>query len=331
MRSDWAISLIRAEMHAMSMTSTRSRRRSARRAVRLRRARRPAAGRSRRGEGGRRRHLLGAARVGPRLSASDEQQGPEHAVARASTRPPTTSRRGSRAPGWSRAGDDGTFRQHYELHETRVDTDAASIGIGDRRFTFGRDFAMRSLAAPVSGTLPGRLRRPRLGAARPGHRPVRGRGRPGQAGPRPRPARVAERRGRPADRPHASSTPQTPFVAAAERGAAGVLFITQATELVRWDELRGANTVRRELDPGVPSAYAALPITSVLLTPQVTEALLDGEALDGRGRSRAGRPGRVSAVVSAEEGGHDRSAAGRTHGPAARSTSWPCSRVPTRA
>ena len=88
---------------------------------------------------------------------------------------------------------------------------------------------------------------------------------------------------------------QTPFVAAAERGAAGILFITQASELVRWDELRGANTVRRELEPGVPSAYAALPITSVLLAPQVTEALLEGEALDGAAALGAGRPGRVPA------------------------------------
>ena len=78
------------------------------------------------------------------------------------------------------------------------------------------------------------------------------------------------------------------MVAAAERGAAGVLFITQATELVRWDELRGANPIRRELEPGVPSAYAAPPITSVLLAPQVTEALLEGEALgDGAALSLA--------------------------------------------
>ena len=31
---------------------------------------------------------------------------------------------------------------------------------------------------------------------------------------------------------------QTPFVAAAERGAAGVLFITQAGELMRWDQIK---------------------------------------------------------------------------------------------
>jgi Zn-dependent M28 family amino/carboxypeptidase len=51
---------------------------------------------------------------------------------------------------------------------------------------------------------------------------------------------------------------------------------------VRWDELRGANTIRRELEPVVPSAYAAPPITAVLLAPQVTEALLEGEPLGGR-------------------------------------------------
>ena len=81
---------------------------------------------------------------------------------------------------------------------------------------------------------------------------------------------------------------QTPFVAAAERGAAGVLFITQAGELTRWDEIKSANTVRRELEPPVASAYSAVPITSVLLTPPVTTAMLEGEALTAPAALRLG-------------------------------------------
>src|SRR5688572_32858805 len=51
-------------------------------------------------------------------------------------------------------GDQGTFKQHYELHESRVDTAAASIEIGGRRFSFGRDFAMRSPHTALDGELP---------------------------------------------------------------------------------------------------------------------------------------------------------------------------------
>ena len=211
--------------------------------------------------------------------ASDEQQGRNTPSPRFDAAADYIATRLARA-GLRPAGDNGTFRQHYELHETKVDTDAASIGIGDRRFAVGRDFAMRSLAAPVSGTLP--VVYVGHGWVLPGrgidpYAAVDVRGKLVLAhGPRVLPKGVdVQQIGR------TVVNAQTPFVAAAERGAAGILFITQATELVRWDELRGANTVRRELDPGVPSAYAALPITSVLLTPQVTETLLDGETLDG--------------------------------------------------
>jgi hypothetical protein len=184
------------------------------------------------------------------------------------------------------AGDAGTFRQHYDLHETRVDTDAASMTVGERRFAFARDFAMRSLAAPVSGTFP---------IVYVGHGwVIPGRGIDAYAGldvrgkivlahgPRALPAGV--------DVPQIGRVAvgaETPFAAAAARGAAALLFITQAAELVRWDEVRNANTVRRELEPAVPSAYAALPITSLLLAPQVTEALLDGEAVTGAVALRA--------------------------------------------
>jgi Zn-dependent M28 family amino/carboxypeptidase len=176
------------------------------------------------------------------------------------------------------AGDHGGFKQHYELRESRLDTDAAAIEINGRRFAFARDFAMRSLAAPIAGELavvyvghgwviPDRTIDPYAG--------VDVRGKLVLAhGPRALPKGVVVPQiGR------VSVGAQTPFEAAAARGAAGVLFITQAGELTRWDAIKSANTVRRELEPPVPSAYAAVPVTSVLLTPPVTTALLDGEAL----------------------------------------------------
>jgi hypothetical protein len=179
------------------------------------------------------------------------------------------------------AGDAGTFRQHYDLQETRVDTDAAFVEIGGRRFALGHDVALRSFAGPLSGTMPvvyaghgwvipGRGIDPYAG--------VDVRGKLVLAhGPRALPRGVeVQQVGR------VAVGAETPIAAAGARGAAGLLFITQASELARWDVLRSANTVRRELEPSVPSAYAALPVTSILLTPPVTEALLEGEALAAR-------------------------------------------------
>jgi hypothetical protein len=175
-------------------------------------------------------------------------------------------------------GDDGTFRQHYELQETRVDTQAAAMEIGGRRFAFGRDFAVQSFATPIAGELnvvyvghgwviPDRQIDPYAG--------VDVRGKLVLAhGPRVLPAGLdVQQIGR------VTVGAQAPIVAAAERGAAGVLFITQASELVRWDVLKNGNIVRRELEPPVLSAYAAARATAILLTPPVTAALLDGEAV----------------------------------------------------
>ncbi len=182
--------------------------------------------------------------------------------------------------GLAPAGDQGGFRQHYELHETRVDVDGTSLSIGDRRFVLGRDIALRSLAGPLTGTfrvvyvqhgwvIPSRGIDPYAGLDVRGTLVL-------AHGPRVLPKGV--------DVPQVGRVAigaETPFVAASKRGAAGVLFITQAADLLRWDELRLAGTVRREMSPEVPSAYRALPITSVLATPPVTDVLLSGEALDG--------------------------------------------------
>jgi hypothetical protein len=72
-----------------------------------------------------------------------------------------------------------------------------------------------------------------------------------------------------------------PFVEAERRGAAAVVFIPQGSALERWDAQQTQNLVRRELEPRVPSAYAALPVTSILLARSAVEALLDGERVTG--------------------------------------------------
>ncbi len=188
------------------------------------------------------------------------------------------------------AGDNGTFKQHYDLHESRVDANATSIAIGAQSFIVGRDFAMRTLAGPVQGELPviyaghgwvvpDRKIDPYAGLDVKGklvlvHGP----------GALPRGVEI-QQLGR------VAIGAQTPFQAAAERGAAGILFITRAADLVRWDEIKHANMVRREIEPAVPSAYAAIPITSMMLAPPATLALLAGEALDGVAATKIGDQG----------------------------------------
>jgi Peptidase family M28 len=178
-------------------------------------------------------------------------------------------------------GDDDGFRQHYDLHESRVDTEGAHLEVGSARLRFGTDFLMRTFATPIDATLP---------VAYVGHGwviPSRGidpyagvdvRGKLVLAhGPRVLPAGVTVTQiGR------VTVDARPPLVEAERLGAAGVLFITEARELIRWDAVRNANTVRRELDPPVPSAYAAPGVTSLLLSPPATEAILDGERVSAR-------------------------------------------------
>jgi hypothetical protein len=71
----------------------------------------------------------------------------------------------------------------------------------------------------------------------------------------------------------------TVFDEAQRRGAAGVMFLTQEGAPPNLEPMRNQNTTRRELEPSVPSAYAASPITSVLLARSVADALLQGERI----------------------------------------------------
>jgi Zn-dependent M28 family amino/carboxypeptidase len=177
-------------------------------------------------------------------------------------------------------GDNGTFRQHYEMHETRIDTAQAYLEIGGRRFAFGEGFALRSFAGPIAGalpivyvghgwTVPGKGIDPYAGLD------VRGKlllvHGPG-ALPKDADVKMIGR---------VSVGGETAFAEAERRGAAGILFITRERDLARWDTLRTANTVRRELEPRVPSAYAALPVTSALLAPEAIDTLFEGERMSG--------------------------------------------------
>lgn len=182
--------------------------------------------------------------------------------------------------GLAPAGDAGGFRQYYDLEETRLDAAKAGLTIGTRRFAVGQDIAVRALGAPVSGTAP--VVYVGHGWTVPDQRvdPLAGIDVKGALvlahGPRVMPAGVDIRQ---VGRVTVNARPVVDE--AARRGALGVLFITQAAELLRWDDLRAGGHVRREMAPNVPSAYATPAIPSLLLSPDATRALLENEALDG--------------------------------------------------
>ena len=184
------------------------------------------------------------------------------------------------AAGLEPKGDNGTFFQRYEMRESAVDTGAAVLEIDGRSFRFGDAFVMRSLAAPVSGTypvvyvghgwtVPDRQIDPYAGLDVRGKLVL-------AHGPRALPKGVdIQQLGR-------VSVGATPVMTEAhQRGAVGVIIIPQASALKGWEGARSQNLTRRELEPWVPSAYAAAPLTSIMISAQTTEALLAGERVAG--------------------------------------------------
>jgi hypothetical protein len=177
-------------------------------------------------------------------------------------------------------GDNGTFYQRYEMHESRVDTAAAFLEIAGRRFAFGTGLVVRSFASPLTGSLPVVYVGHGWVIPSKGIDPYAGMDVKGKLvlahGPRALPKDVEVRQiGR-------VTVGATNVVAeAARRGAAGVILIPQAVTPEQWTSMQGQNLTRKELVPGVPSAYAAAPSTSVLVSPAAAEALLAGERIAG--------------------------------------------------
>jgi len=177
-------------------------------------------------------------------------------------------------------GDQGTFYQRYEMHESRVDTAAAFLEIAGKRLAFGTDFVVRSFASPLSGSLPVVYVGHGWVIPSKGIDPYAGIDVKGKLvlahGPRALPKDVElQQIGR-------VTVGATNVVAeAARRGAAGVILIPQAVTPEQWTSMRGQNLTRKELVPGVPSAYAGAPTTSVLVSRAAAEALLAGERIAG--------------------------------------------------
>lgn len=177
-------------------------------------------------------------------------------------------------------GDNGTFYQRYEMHESRVNTSEAWLEIGGERFAFGKDFVVHAFAGPVSGPRPVVYVGHGWVVPSKGIDPYAGVDVQGKFvlahGPRAEPKGVEiQRIGR-------LNVGASHVVAeAGRRGAAGVILIPQPSAELDWAAMGGQNLTRKELVPSVPSAYAAAASTAVLLSREAAEALLAGERIAG--------------------------------------------------
>ncbi len=176
-------------------------------------------------------------------------------------------------------GDDGSFFQRYVVRDIQADSAAAYIEIDGKRLRFGDDFVLRSLTGAMSGakqvvyvghgwTVAGQRIDPYDGVDVKGKLVV-------VHGPRALPKGVEIPQ---LGRVNVGGSP--PFLEAERRGAAGIIFIPQSS-VNNWEQMRGQNLTRRELEPSVPSAYAAPAVASVMLSRQATDALMAGETIAG--------------------------------------------------
>lgn len=183
-----------------------------------------------------------------------------------------------KAAGVAPAGDNGTYLQHYTMIESRVDAAASHIEIGGRRFALDADFVLRSFSGqPLSGSWPVVYVGHGWVIPDKGIDPYAGVDVRGKIvlthGPRAMPKGVTiQQLGR------VTVGASNVIAEATRRGAVAVLMIPQTSSQPGWwQQLQGQNLVRRELDPWVPSAYAAPRISSALLSRAAADALMAGE------------------------------------------------------
>jgi hypothetical protein len=187
-----------------------------------------------------------------------------------------------KAAGVIPAGDQGSYFQRYTMIESRVDPAASTITIGDATLRLDTDFVLRSFAGePLTGTwpvvyvghgwvVPDRNIDPYADLDVSGKIVL-------AHGPRAMPKDVPiQQLGR------ITVGASNVIAEAARRGAVAVLMIPQTSSQAGWwEQMQGQNLGRRELDPWVPSAYAAAQVTSALLSRTAAETLMKDERVDG--------------------------------------------------
>lgn len=182
------------------------------------------------------------------------------------------------AAGVKPLGDKGTFYQRYQMHEARVDAANASITINGARLRLDDGFVLRSFSGqPLTGTWPVVYVGHGWVIPDKGIDPYAGLDVRGKVvlthGPRAMPKDVTiQQFGR------VTVGASNVVAEAARRGAAAVLMIPQTSAQPGWwQQLQGQNLVRKELDPWVPSAYAAAQVTSALLSRAAVDGLMANE------------------------------------------------------
>lgn len=184
-----------------------------------------------------------------------------------------------RRAGVSPLGASGGYRQPYVMRETTLEGDAASIRIGETAFSLGDGFTVRAFAGEVNTPQPVRAVYVGHGWTADDVDPYRGLDVTGKvvvvhaSSARPRGAKIQQ-----LGRVTIGGT--SPVVEAERRGAIAILYL-ESGEPQRGRGPRSTTpAVRRELDPRVPSAYAAPTLTAIQLGEAATRALLERTPLE---------------------------------------------------
>jgi hypothetical protein len=172
---------------------------------------------------------------------------------------------------------DEAYRQPYVMRETTLDASGASIRIGDDAFEPGDGFTIRTFAGELTtGAVPAVY--VGHGWTTEGVDPYRGVDVKGKVvvvhAQNARPAGESIRQ---IGRVTVGGT--SPLAEARQRGALAVAYLAPDPPQPSGRGQGPRPVVRRELDPSVPSAYAAPPLTSIQLGERATSALLKGTAL----------------------------------------------------
>ncbi len=176
-------------------------------------------------------------------------------------------------------GDSGSYRQHYDVAISSLDTTRTTLSIGARRFNWGNDFLVTGFRVP--GSLQGGvvyvgdgLRAPRRGLDPYAGVSIRGHWLLVHAS-QMRPSGAADTLG------VYGVDYTTVYDEARAHGARGLLLIPGRGEQANWPALRTRVMRSRDIEPGVGRAGAPFPLPVLLLSQSVVTALLDGEAISG--------------------------------------------------
>ena len=178
-------------------------------------------------------------------------------------------------------GDGGTYRQHYVMRESTLTVSEAALTIGAGTFKHGDDFTLRAFTGDVSAA-PAPAVYVGHGFTADGIDPYAGLDVKGKIvvvhaqSARPRDAKIQQ-----LGRVTIGGT--SPVVEAERRGALAVVYLFSSEPQRGGGGRGGQSPTRRELEPGVPSAYAAPRITAIQLGERATRALLEGAKLDAEG------------------------------------------------